>query len=364
MGREYRNIVRSRKLAERSYLYFKYPSADNSVEFYLPFMENIEVSESQRPNLATYDLIGRNGTLFAYLGTKSREMNLKFNITLPNIIDYIHTVGLSDMFSDNFRKVILGMNKSEERRKFLRVGKTEESSEKVKYTKQGKFDYYTEGKKDMYEIDASFRDGNDAKEVGTLGSFFQGLTEGLNKKWFLGNLFNGDVRVRPGFADITAKEAVNYLMMWINVIRSSVLNNSRETQYGPPTVYLNHGTMYNNIPCICTNYSVRLVNNAGYDILSLAPRQVEVTMNLSETRVGNFDKFVPFDEVAGDNLTGWESVMLDEGTMDPHNQLLRIVRKSNLDLVEKEKEEATDLVATVTVRPVPPPLDTRSPNLQ
>lgn len=336
MGREYRNIVRSRKLAERSYLYFKYPSALESVEFYLPFMENIEVSESQRPNLATYDLIGRNGTLFAYLGTKSREMNLKFNITLPNIIDYIHTVGLSDMFSDNFRKVILGINKSEERRKFLRVGKTEETSKLISYKNQGKFDYYTEGKKDMYELDASFRDGNDARNVGTLGSFFQGLTEGLNKKWFLGRLFDGDITNKTGFPDVTAQEAVNYLMMWINVIRSSVINNSKETQYGPPTVYLNHGTMYNNIPCICTNYSVRLVSNAGYELLSLAPRQVEITMNLSEVRVGDFDKFEPFVEAKGDNLTGWESVMLETGTMDPHTQILRIVRGDTEDVLESE----------------------------
>jgi len=346
MGKEYRNIVRSRKLAERSYLYFKYPSAKESIEFYLPFMENIEVSESQRPNLASYDLIGRNGTLFAYLGAKSRELNLRFNITLPNIIDYIHTVGLSDMFSDNFRKIIMGMNSSEERFKFFRRGKTEDVANAVTYQKQGRFNYYKEGKKDMYMIDASFRDGADAKARGSLGSLFQGLTEALNTPWFLGKLFDGDLK-RSGFPNVTAEQAVNYLMMWVNVIRSSVLNNSEKTQYGPPTVYLNHGTMYNNIPCVCTNYSVRIVNNAGYELLSLAPRQVEISMNLSEVRVGNFDKFVPFDEVGGDNLTGWESIMLDKGTLDPHNQILRIVRTDTDRVVKYEKflEDINDFLS-------------------
>ena len=165
MGTQYRNIVRSRKLAERSYLYFKYPAKKGeSIEFYLPFMENIEISESQRPNYATYDLIGRSGSLFAYLGSKSREMNLKFNITLPNIVDYIHNVGLSEMFADNFRQMVMDKsNNSIEREMFF---KSPENGGMNKYSNasiQSKFDYYGEGKKDIYQLDPTYVDGSDAK---------------------------------------------------------------------------------------------------------------------------------------------------------------------------------------------------------
>lgn len=325
MGKQYSNIVRSRKLAERSYLYFQYPPKGNSLEFYLPFMENIEVSESQRPNYATYDLIGRSGSLYAYLGSKSREMNLKFNITLPNIVDYIHNVGLSQMFSNNFRKMANGISKVEERKKFLKKGSEQDTN-----ITENLFKYYEHGKWDMQQLDSTFVDGKDSKSgVRDAFSRLAGFFDVKNTGSFLNNLF-GDPNLKKGFSDIDMGQAVNLLMMWINVIRTSVINNSTKTQYGPPTVYLNHGTMYNNIPCVCTNFSIKLANNAGYELLSLAPRQVEVTMNLAENRTGNFGEFKPFELAEGDNLTGWESVIDGKGSMDPHNQFLRLYRDTNI----------------------------------
>jgi len=339
MGTQYRNIVRSRKLAERSYLYFKYPSKKGeSIEFYLPFMENIEVSESQRPNYATYDLIGRSSSMFAYLGSKSREMNLKFNITLPNIVDYIQNVGLSEMFADNFRNIVMDRsNSSKEREMFF---KTPENGGMNAYSNtsiQSKFDYYGEGKKDIYQLDPTYVDGSDPRSgvrngFDAVAKFF----DWSNKGGFFGLLPAPEQK--KGFPDIDMGKAVNYLMMWINVIRTSVINNSTKTQYGPPTVYLNHGTMYNNIPCVCTGFSVRLSSNAGYELLSLAPRQVEVTMNLSENRVGNFGDFIPFTEIEGDNLVGWEAVMTGDGTMDPNNQFLRLYRHDTEKLQKAEAE--------------------------
>ena len=337
MGAQYRKIVRSRKLAERSYLYFKYPSNGKSLEFYLPFMENIDVQEQQRPNYATYDLIGRAGSLYAYLGTKSREITLRFNITLPNIVDYIHNVGLSDMFADNFREVVMGINKSEERKKFF-TGKSKGPYAQTTYSMQGKFDYYGEGKKDIRQVDSSFMDATDRKS--STRAAFEDIANFFNSRWGLGNLF-GEPEVKKGFSDVDTGTAVNYLMMWVNVIRTSVINNSTQTQYGPPVVYLNHGTMYNNIPCVCTNYSVKIQNNAGYELLSLAPRQVEIQMNLSETRVGDFDKFKPFDLIKGDNLAGWESVIEDKGTLDPNNQFLRLYR-TDTELKQWEEKRAAD----------------------
>jgi hypothetical protein len=94
-----------RLLPERSYLYYKYPqrSTDRAIEFYFPILENVEISESQRPNLGVYDILGRPGNLFSYHGSKSREFSLRFFITLPNLIDHINNVGLNSQFSDSFR---------------------------------------------------------------------------------------------------------------------------------------------------------------------------------------------------------------------------------------------------------------------
>jgi hypothetical protein len=53
-------------------------------------------------------------------------------------------------------------------------------------------------------------------------------------------------------------------------------------------------------------------------------------MNLAENRTGNFGEFKPFELTEGDNLTGWESVIDGKGSMDPHNQFLRLYRDTNI----------------------------------
>lgn len=76
--------------------------------------------------------------------------------------------------------------------------------------------------------------------------------------------------------------------------------------------------MYNNIPCICTNYNVRLVSENGYHLTTMTPKQVEVTMNLSENRVGDFGLYQPFTLIQGENIVGWEAI-IEERTLDPWN---------------------------------------------
>jgi hypothetical protein len=76
--------------------------------------------------------------------------------------------------------------------------------------------------------------------------------------------------------------------------------------------------MYNNIPCVCTNYNIRLVSENGYDLKTMNPKRVEVTMSFSENRTGDFGGFKPFSYIQGENLAGWEAVM-EERTLDPWN---------------------------------------------
>lgn len=299
-----------RYLAERSYLYFKYPQPadgfDRTIEFYLPMLENIEVSESQKPNLATYDLIGRAGSLFSYLGSKSREFNLKFNITLPNVLEYIQntlgtTGGLASQFQNGFRYFY-------NERDIVKRLMTQFNNGKFLPNEQ--FSPYEKSKQynpNQPEFDPSYDKDNVNKDGMT--AFFEGFT-GVIKD--ISTFFVGEQNPK------SVKEAVDYVIRWINVIRSSTINNSKDTNLGPPTVYLNHGTMYNNIPCVCTNYSIKIVNSLGYDLLSMTPRQIEVTLSLSENRVGNFGNYEPFTLITSENRAGWESIH-NYNTMDPYN---------------------------------------------
>ena len=146
-----KNRIVSRYLPERSFLYFRYPqsSAVKSIEFYLPMLENIEISESQKPNLATYDLIGRAGTLYSYLGSKSREFNLKFNITLPNVMEYISVIGMHSQFSNQFRFFYNESdNKARIKQKFLNF----KSDSKASWDMNTFIPFYQTGKSIFYSL--------------------------------------------------------------------------------------------------------------------------------------------------------------------------------------------------------------------
>lgn len=316
--------IKNRFLPERSYLYYKYPQtgADRSIEFYFPLLENIDISESQRSNLGTYELLGRNSNLYSFHGAKSREFNLRFNMTLPNILDYMTNIGLNLRFSPEFR--YFNNDKQKRISDFL-----EDSDTQVEGSKT--FNYYLNGET-AYNNLLPIEPPNYAEQL-------RGLLQKITSPQSLFKLNDETtVDISPedsGFISIikstlspsnkaklpakTLEDAVNYFMLLINVIRTSTINNSLNTSLGPPTIYVNHGTMYNNIPCVCTNFSIKINQNNGYDLISMSPRQVEISLSLSENRVGDFGSFVPFDLIKGENSTGWESIITNIGTYDPLN---------------------------------------------
>jgi hypothetical protein len=319
-GRNKASVYSSRYLADRSYLYYQYPQAggDPPIEFFLPMLENIEISESQRSNLATIDLIGRAGNLYSYMGAKSREFQLRFYMTLPNIAEYSLRVGLPtgvnqfkiyrEFISSNFTSIF-------KRGQVYKSNK--DLGNRIDYQKTAIDEFRTA--RDSYGKNSPvFTNVNvDGPRRNSFIEFFKG-TEG-KPSWLFDN---DEITWFEKLLGITKKteltsDAVNYMMIWLNVVRTSTLNSGSNTSLGPPTIYINHGTMYNNIPCVCNSYSVSIEESAGYDLVTLTPRRIQVTLNLSENRTGNFGSFVPFKYVEGENAAGWEAV-IDRGTTDPY----------------------------------------------
>lgn len=333
MFRASKKVIQSRYLPERSYLYYQYPSTNNrSIEFYFPLFENIEISENQRANLGNYDLIGRVGTLYSYQGAKSREFNLKFYLTLPNILDYIRNVGFHSQFTDSFR-YFGETDKFKKQLEFFRnnikfAGTTAPSARDLRAElltsdpetrnissqfKNGDGDNssnFEEAKSRFYGL----RDSELTQFEKLINTFSEGVTKLSSNigNFSLVQLFTGSTIPKP------EKNAIEYFILLLNVIRTSTLNNSRNTNLGPPKIYINHGTMYNNIPCVCSNYSVRLVSDAGYNLTTMTPQRVEISLSLMENRVGNFGSFEPFKLISGENIAGWEAV-IENRTMDPYN---------------------------------------------
>jgi len=310
--------LNSRFLADRSYLLYAYPRTGKyPLEFFLPMLENIEVTESQSSNLAQIDLIGRAGSLFSYLGAKSRTLSLKFNVTLPNIVEYAYQIGLPpDAGAGDFTDA--NSKTSYEGNFNLFFDKRVNSRRKI--------DYYTQALTELRQIaflqqeivgaKTSIQIPLDANKEPAQSKFTE-LIKGLQST--IDSLDIGWFNV-PKEKEFVAQGAVNYMILWVNVLRSSVLNNTKNTSLGPPIIYLNHGTMYNNIPCVCNNIQIQVNDRAGYDLLSLTPRQIQVSMNLSEVRTGNFGQFEPFRFVENENIAGWESVET-YGTLDPYRGL-------------------------------------------
>jgi hypothetical protein len=297
--------IESRYLPERSYLYYQYPTGKSSVllEYYLPLLENVEISESQKPNLGSYDLLGRAGTLYSYHGAKSRDFTLTFNITLPNILDYITNVGLNTLFSTTFRNTFLFGTSGKNLFSIEKYTKALFDSTSLKNAYQREKDYF----ESLKPVEPPSTALDILRSVEKLGSEFSN---------FLNEFLN--IKNRDTTPPKTIIDAVNYMILMVNVIRTSTLNNSSNTSLGPPTIYINHGTMYNNVPCICTNYSIKIVTQNGYDLTSMTPRQIQISLNLSENRVGDFGAFKPFKFIEGENAAGWEAVV-DYGTLDPYN---------------------------------------------
>lgn len=316
-GRNKASVYSSRYLADRSYLYYQYPQAagKSPIEFFLPMLENIDIQESQKSNLATIDLVGRAGNLYSYLGAKSREFSVKFFMTLPNIAEYSLRVGLpTDVnkfkyystldFGEDLEKIFLRSSKSTDARvNYQGLG--------IRKFKQARDSY---GKNSPVFTNVRL----ESERTNSFIDFFKGK-EG-KPSWLFDN---DEVTWFEKLLGITKKteltsDAINYMMIWINVIRTSTLNSGSNTSLGPPTIYINHGTMYNNIPCICNSFSISIQEGAGYDLVTLTPRRIEVTLSLSENRAGDFGQFQPFKYVEGENLAGWEAV-IDRGTTDPYS---------------------------------------------
>lgn len=274
--------ILKRFLQERSFLVFEYPIQKGLKEFsILPFFENISISESQKANFAVYDLIGRAGNLYGYMGAKSRQFNLNFRMTVPHIRHLMKTEGLviqdfSQSFSDP-------ENKSEIRNRFINPqvtrGTTGRGFSRVNATKLA------------------------------TNYFFKLKQEDPN---YLVTTRNNELPDPNPYA-----ETITDVLWWVNLVRTSVINNSTNSIYGPPIIRINHGILYNNVPCICTNFSIKEAQGTTYDVVTNFPYVFDITMALEEVR-NNFGEYTPGDPVKGDNITGWDGLK-KYGTMDSYN---------------------------------------------
>ena len=328
-----RHII-DRKLPERSKLMFYFPVPTQGSDYYvveMPFFENIKIMESKKARYQKYSLISRSSNLYSYLGADSRVLNLSFNMTMPHIMD--DNPGLT---LDQFIRYQSDKDNIEaEKKKFKEPYKAAEGIAGMAfqlgthYTKELAF---ASAKQVLLNDKILGSDYNRLKLIEKYGI----IGAGIGNAEVPTIQQNTTTQLNAGQANQDAAEAkakkdmednentqlkyriIDLIIYWTNIIRSSVVNNAANPIYGPPTIRLRHGILYQDIPCICTDYSISYNEEAGYDINTLLPRQLKVTMKLEEIRTGDFGSFDTNNVISQDNLAGWEAVVLgDTHSMDP-----------------------------------------------
>jgi len=257
----------------------------------LPFYETPMIKETQSARLATYSPIGRATNNFAYLGSNSREFSLKFNITLPHLYSTFEsgTGNSKGLTKEQMTDIILGKTS------FWNKGETMSTMESGGTGSTGRVSNY------------------DSHYEATLDEMDQKL---LN--W--AKLSSPMLRLNSGASD-QRRTIISKIANFVTSVRSSVVNNAREPIYGIPIVRLSYGILYDNVPCVCESYSIDYDPVAGFDLKTLLPRVITVSMSLKETRT--FDDPSRFSFIRGseDGIKGWEVILESpEGaavTMDP-----------------------------------------------
>ena len=291
--------IKDRNLPERSKLVFEFPKPQRGGGKFVvtvPFFENIKISESKRAKYVKYDLLSRSSQLYTYTGAESRKFTLDFVMCFPHILEQSSPANFEDYVS-----FVASENDAEQRRIF------KSPTDKVgTVTDQRLFG-------SAEKLTTKFRESVNRPTLQDLNETLQTLDIALPALFF--GTKNPNVILQTKHYDF-----IDLIMYWTNIIRSSVTNNSENPIYGPPVVRINHGILFQNIPCICTDYTIEPIEEGGYDLGTLLPRRIRYTMNLEELRAGDFGKFSTDrkEPIKRDNLVGWEAVVSNpHQSMDP-----------------------------------------------
>jgi hypothetical protein len=303
----------NRLLEQRSRLEFHYPQQD--MILFLPFFENPVISESKAANLVEYDLLGRSSSMFAYTGAKARRFKVEVSYTLPHLINF-------NMGVERFRRLTTAESKEEQINLFMK------SWNDTNYNNEyGSQSLATDMEREYWKIYADEL-GIPANQLGPLDAMQRQMEADELERAIAADHFSelpvsmeGGNSLNTILNDLTPTDknkAVDTLVYFVNILRTSITNAATNPLLGPPIIRLVHGTMYQSIPCVGRSYSIEYQDEDwGYDLETLTPRKVKVSLDLSEVRMGDFGKFKRSKIIQRDNIAGWESVVNEPLTTDP-----------------------------------------------
>jgi len=314
-----RHII-DRALPERSKLQFFFPNPAEGEDYFvvaLPFFENPRITERKKARYQSYQTISRSSNMYSYLGADSRQISVEFNMTLDHILDS------GNIYIERYVPILRGQFSQDSERARFDYSETQNTSESPAARLASQYKVLSNVRSSAEQVlNSEFmqRGLNSYDSVGaTIGREY-GIGTGMLGDYQRHHaIVNKSDQVAtsitsppPADFETTDKlKAIDVIIYWVNIIRSSVINNSQNPLYGPPIIRLTHGILYEDVPCICRDYSLSYNDAAGFDVKTLLPRQIKITMKLEENRTGNFGVFDGMAENSRlrDNLAGWEAVI-------------------------------------------------------
>ena len=292
-------------LQERSKLVFEFPG-QNYGDRVCPFFENPRISEKKSSNLIKYDVLGRSSNFFGYTGAKSRSLNVEFFIPLPHVV-YMAT---NELFQGSFAR-----QKTTQEQQMDFFNKKSERNENHILTTT----YKEKRKEFLKKINAGLDPDNVADHAKQMSGVFN--QDGASN---LAGLAANEATYFTPEMDLTTDlqaydkphifgQALEIILFWINLVRSTTLTARTNPTLGPPILRLYHGVLFDGIATIAENYAIDVDESAGYDIVSLLPNRIKINLSLFEIqRTYDANSEVQTAVKHTDMLQGWDDILAQE----------------------------------------------------
>ena len=233
----------------------------------VPFFENPTLRESRKPKYASHTIVNRNEPYRIWTGSDPLRVELKFKMTIPHLLTFAHNHLSKQILKKDFIAAYAeflsnhwefgGGEGDPTTQGALQglYGAIDDLAYKAGQTGIGQWLNGGDQQKDLYE-----------------------LSEALISKFDFSE-----------YAETTSQrgQLASYMLGLIALVRASVLGDTAisdsldERSYRPPSIaYLTFGALYQDFPCIVTNYNVTFDGKAGYEELTLLPRVIEFSLTL------------------------------------------------------------------------------------
>ena len=297
-----------RALELRSGIFLEYPKAkigDTNPITFIPFYENPIISERKAARLVEYNPINRGSTLFSHVGADARSINIEFILSLAHIKSSWKSVL-------NTRKAFSNLEKKDREMSRFFERFVLRSTERPKTLDNNDV---TINRAQTGQDRRALLDGQAASLAEGIASIDLGGWDTTVEEKLL-NLNQGgigkNIKVTHTETWNERQTVLDSITFILGLIRTCVAGNAENSILGPPTLRLRHGLSYQDVPLLCRDYSIKVVEEAGYDMGTLLPLRIKISLSTVENRTGDFGKFEPGKATVRDNLAGWEAVIKDD----------------------------------------------------